>query len=274
MHRTLTSHRVRARCALLLGVLVAACTLPVVASAWGGAGHRVIAAMAETRLSAPVAAEVHRLLAVSGATTLADVAAWADNVREEQPQSALAKATTKLHFINFADSGCVYDAARDCAGGQCDVAAIDRYATILKDRSRSDEDRAEALRFLVHFVGDAHQPLHAGYRNDRGGNTFQVQINGKGSNLHSVWDRDLLASRKQGWRKTAVALQPSPREVASGSPRDWAEASCRLTRDAGIYPKRRTIGPHYLDTLRPLAEQRLQRASVELAALLERALAR
>jgi hypothetical protein len=274
LRRRHPSHSGRRLRALLLGVLLMACATSVDAQAWGGAGHRIIATMAEKRLNAPVAAEVHRLLAVSGATTLADVAAWADDLREEIPQSALGKATTKLHYIQFADADCAYDAARDCAGGQCVVAAIDRYATVLRDRSRSDSERAAALRFLVHFVGDAHQPLHAGYRSDRGGNNYQVQIGGKGSNLHSVWDYDLLASRKQGWRKVALTLQPSPREIAAGTPRDWAEASCRLTRDAGIYPKRRTIGTRYLDTLRPLADQRLQRASIELAAVLERALAR
>ncbi len=260
------------RFALALGLLVLVGAGD--AFAWGARGHRIIAAMAEARLDAPVDAEVKRLLAVTGAGELADVAAWADELREETPQSPLAKATTKLHYINFADSACRYEAARDCPGGQCVVAAIDRYAAILAERSRPDAERAEALRFLVHFVGDAHQPLHAGYRDDRGGNNFQVQLDGKGTNLHSVWDFDVLKTRRLGWRRHAEALQPPRREAARGTPRDWAEASCRLTRDGGIYPRSRKLGPRYLAAMQPVAEQRLQRAAIELAAVIQRALAR
>ncbi|MEO8010468.1 MAG: S1/P1 nuclease, partial [Dokdonella sp.] len=237
---------------MFFAALLAAFALPADTLAWGGAGHRVIAQMAQSRLSAHVATEVQRLLAVTGATTLADVATWADNLRDQQGDSALAKATAKMHYINFANADCQYDAARDCPNGQCVVAAIDRFAAMLGDRSRSDAERAEALRFLVHFVGDVHQPLHAGYRSDRGGNNHQVQIDGRGSNLHSVWDHDLLASHQQGWRKVAMALRPSQRDAATGTPRDWAEASCRLTRDAGIYPKQRKIGPRYLDAMREI----------------------
>ncbi len=260
------------RFALAFGLFVLACAGD--SFAWGARGHRVIAAMAEARLDGPVESELKRLLAVTGARELADVAAWADELREETPQSPLAKATTKLHYVNFSDAGCRYDAARVCPGGQCVVAAIDRYAAILGERSRPDAERAEALRFLVHFVGDAHQPLHAGYRSDRGGNEFQVRLGGKGSNLHSVWDFDVLSIRRIGWRRYAAALQPPRREAAHGRPRDWAEASCRLTRDGGVYPSSRKLDARYLAAMQPIAEQRLQRAAIELAAMIQRALAR
>ncbi len=154
------------------------------------------------------------------------------------------------------------------------VAAIDRYAAILGDRTRPDTERVEALRFLVHFVGDAHQPLHAGYRPDRGGNEFQVRLGDKGTNLHSVWDFDVLSIRRIGWRRYAAALQPPRREAAHGRPRDWAEASCRLTRDGGVYPSSRKLDARYLAAMQPIAEQRLQRAAIELAAMIQRALAR
>src|SRR5690606_36773485 len=73
--------------------------------------------------------------------------------------------------------------------------AIRTQAAILADRERSDADRLQALKFVVHFVGDVHQPMHAGYARDRGGNTIQVNYRGRGSNLHSLWDSTLL-----GWR--------------------------------------------------------------------------
>lgn len=257
-----------------LALLVVFAAQAGVARAWSEAGHRIVAAMAEVRLTPGVGKQVHALLAVSGAQSMADVAGWADDVRNDPQQRALARATTKLHFINFTDSACRYDAARDCPGGQCIVAGIDHYTAVLADRRRSDTERAEALRFLVHFVGDVHQPLHAGYRSDRGGNDHQVQFDGKGSNLHAIWDTQVLRSRRLGWRAYADAIQPRPDFRAGGTPRDWAEESCRMSRDDGLYPRTRKVGKAYLDRMRPLAERRLRQAAVRLADRLEGALGR
>lgn len=246
--------------------------MPLPVRAWGAAGHRIIAAMAEQRLTPAARAEARRLLAPSGAGSLADVAAWADQVREDPAQRELARATAKLHFINFSDARCGREPARDCVDGDCVVAAIARYAALLGDRARSDAERAQALRFLVHFVGDAHQPLHAGYRVDRGGNNHQVRLGDKGTNLHTVWDFDVLGSRKLGWRKYALRLQPPARARAGGTPREWAEESCRITRDAGVYPRSRTLDARYLEAMRPIAEKRLRLAAIRLADLLDDAL--
>ncbi|MBX3691587.1 MAG: S1/P1 nuclease [Dokdonella sp.] len=264
--------------ACLLGLARAALVVFAVqagtAMAWSEAGHRIVAAMAEARLSPGVDAQVRALLAVSGAQSMADVAGWADDVRKDPQQRELARATTKLHFINFADARCRYDAARDCPGGQCIVAGIDHYTAVLADRKRPDAERAEALRFLVHFVGDVHQPLHAGYRSDRGGNDHQLQFDGKGTNLHAIWDTQVLRSRRLGWRAYADAIQPRPDLRAAGTPRDWAEESCRISRDDGLYPRSRKLREAYLARMRPLAERRLRLAAVRLADRLEAALGR
>jgi hypothetical protein len=244
--------------------------LPALAHAWGPAGHRLVAELAQGQLDPAIAAQARRLI---GGQSLADVATWADDLRHDESQRALGRATAPLHYINFADSACRYDAARDCANGRCVVAAIERYANVLGDRSRSDAERAEALRFVVHFVADAHQPLHAGYRADRGGNRFQVQFNGRGSNLHSVWDTPVLASRKLGWPRYARELARTPLPAATGSAAQWAEESCRATRDDGIYPDKHRVDARYLARMRPLAERRVRSAAARLAAVLERALA-
>ena len=241
------------------------------AHAWGPAGHRMVAELAERRLAPAARADVHRLLHILRADSLADVATWADDLRRDPEQAARGRATAPLHFINFASADCRYDAARDCPGGRCVVAAISEHARVLGNRSRSDADRADALRMLVHFVADAHQPLHAGYRADRGGNRYQVQLDGKGSNLHSVWDSPVLASRGLGWRRHAAALARMQAPRGGGSPASWAEESCRMTRD--IYPEGHRVGQDYLDRLRPLAERRVREAGVRLAELLERSLA-
>jgi hypothetical protein len=246
--------------------------LPSAAFAWGPAGHRMVAALAEAQLHASARREVLHLLAVSADISLADVANWADDIRDDPLGSALARQTTRMHFINFPDSGCHYDAARICAGGQCVVAAIDAYAAALGDRTRPDQERAQALRFLVHFVGDVHQPLHAGYRPDRGGNNYQVRIDGKGSNLHSIWDSRILGSRRLGWKDYARRLERQPIADDDENPIDWAEQSCRVVRDDGVYPGSRTIDKAYLARMRPLAELQIRRAGARLATLLNREL--
>ena len=244
--------------------------LPMLAHAWGPTGHRMVAELAQGQLKPATLAQAQRLI---GGQSLAEVATWADDLRHDKSRRAFGRATAPLHYVNFGGPDCRYSAARDCPGGRCVIAAIERYAGVLGDRSRSDTERAEAMRFVVHLVADAHQPLHAGYRADRGGNRYQVQLNGRGSNLHSVWDSPVLASRKLGWPRYARELARSPLPVASGSAAGWAEESCRATRDDGIYPEQHRIDARYLARMRPLAERRVRSAAARLAALLERALA-
>ncbi|MEO7934672.1 MAG: S1/P1 nuclease, partial [Dokdonella sp.] len=181
--------------------------LPSIASAWGPSGHRIVAKLAEHQLDMKTGREVRRLLGVLGAKSLTDIANWADEMRSDPSQRELSRATSRLHFVNFADSRCHYDPPKICANGQCVVAAINRYAAVLGDRSASDRSRAEALRYLVHFVGDAHQPLHASYRSDRGGNNYQVRLRGKGSNLHLIWDSKIIGSRHLSWQNYARKLE-------------------------------------------------------------------
>jgi hypothetical protein len=227
--------------------------------------------LAEAQLDASARPEVLRLLAISGNDSLADVSNWADDVREDPAQRELSRQTSRMHYVNFNDARCHFEAESICAGGQCVVAAIDRYAGTLGDRSRSDAERAEALRFLAHFVADVHQPLHAGYRPDKGGNTFQIRLDGKGGNLHSVWDSRIIASRKISWQAYARQLASKPLAIADGDPRAWAEQSCRITRD-GVYPPSRNITPAYLADHLETVDQQLQRGSARLAMLLNQSL--
>lgn len=246
--------------------------LPSVAFAWGPAGHRMIATIAEKQVDASTHSEIHHLLGILGASSLADIANWADEMRSDPAQRKLSRATSRLHYVNFSDSRCHYDSAKICPSGQCVVAAINRYAKVLGDRAAGDSARADALRYLVHFVGDAHQPLHAGYRTDRGGNNHQVRVNGKGSNLHSIWDSKILASRHLRWQDYARRLERQPVADHHENPVDWAEQSCRITRDDGVYPSGRTIDKIYLDRMRPVAENQIRLAAKRLADLLDRQL--
>jgi nuclease S1 len=248
------------------------------AQAWGERGHRLVGALAERELSPAALAQVRELLAGEPDPTLAGVSVWADEMRETNPWSA------PLHYVRIRDRSCRFDAARDCTDGGCVVGAIDRYARQLADRRAPDVQRRHALKFLVHFVADVHQPLHSGYRPDKGGNAFQISMRRpasqpQGTNLHAVWDYFMLAQTDEPLALHAERLQAQG-AIDAGAPfvpaeaTHWAETSCRLTDREGFYPRRPGRLPAgYLERFRPLAEQRVREAAAELTLLLEGALA-
>ena len=277
-------------------VLVALLCLGMVpaASGWGALGHSMVGELAERHLDPKARAEVARLLAGEPDPTLAGVANWADTLRNSDPERF--KATARWHYINAQGGGCGFDLARDCPDGDCVVGAIEKQRAILADRSQPIEARRDALKFIVHFVGDAHQPMHAGSRTDAGGNGFQVSLRTPlepeayarskyvdgvmGTNLHSVWDYYILASNNLDLRQYSDRLDklpwppypvPSKYDVM---PLAWAGESCRLIDARGLYPPedRHTMDHAYLDAMRPLAEQRVRQAAWRLAQLLNQSL--
>ncbi|MGN6788875.1 MAG: S1/P1 nuclease [Rhodanobacteraceae bacterium] len=255
--------------AIMAATLAAMLSCATPAFAWGPLGHRIVARLAEAQLTPHAFVEAQKLLALRGADHLDDVAVWADDLRDTDP--ALFQRTKRLHFVNFHSRDCIYEPPRDCRDGECVVAAIDKYSAILANRSNSTATRAEALAFLVHFVGDIHQPLHADYRDDAGGNLYQVRWRGRGTNLHRIWDSTMLdslhLSAAQYTRKLEAERAPLP---IAGTPAEWAEESCRIVRDGGVYPASRTISQTYVDRELPIAERRLRQAGARLAGLLNR----
>ena len=257
-----------------LAVLVAAAP----AWAWGPLGHRIVADLAAAGLTPRARAQVGTLLASEHARSLADIANWADEIRDAPSYGELGRETAPLHYVNMHGS-CDYKPALDCPDGQCVVGAIDHYAAILGNRRLPLHERAQALNFVVHFVGDVHQPLHAGYKDDRGANDYQVRFEGEGGNLHRVWDSGLLSTRHLGAREYAALLQkqgpvtlPAPIEPFADRPAQWAEESCRIVMNRGVYPWGHIISDDYIARERPIAERRLRLAGVRLADLLNRVL--
>lgn len=262
-----------------LGAVLLACTLAWPAQAWGPLGHAIIAQLAQRQLNADARAEVLRLLGAGHADSLAAVSSWADAIQDDPAERGLWQRTRRQHYVDFRGPTCEFEPALDCRAGQCVVAGIAHYVAVLADRSQGDAVRAEALKFVVHFVGDVHQPLHAGYRNDRGGNTWQVRFERRGSNLHRVWDSGLLASRRLAAPAYARLLETRPGLPPRAEAGDatayarWAQESCRITAQPGFYPEARRIDAAYVRAERPVAEQRLRVAGQRLAAILNAALA-
>ena len=249
-------------------------TIALPANAWGPLGHRLVARLADDDLSPQARAGIARLLRGQADPTLAGVANWADDLRSNDP--ALGKRSARWHYVNIGDPDCAFDAARDCPGGDCVVAAIQEQTAILSDASRSDADRLQALKFVVHFVGDVHQPLHAGHADDRGGNDYQVNWRGKGTNLHSLWDSGMLNAQRldeEAWLARLRAL-PVPAPVSplpARAPQLWAEQSCKVVIAPGFYPAGHVIDDTYVDAHLPIAESQLRLGGARLAAVLNAA---
>ena len=131
--------------------------VPATAAAWGPSAHRIVAELAERQLDTAVREEIGRLLKRSGSSSLVGIANWADEIRDEGADSELAQRTRRMHFVNFTSAECRYDPGRLCVGGACAVAAIETTRSPWRPRSQRRRTR-QALRFLVHFVADIHQP--------------------------------------------------------------------------------------------------------------------
>jgi hypothetical protein len=232
------------------------------AHAWGSEGHKVIATLAQAQLTPTARREVDRLLAQEPGATLPLISTWADEHRNP--------ATAPWHYVNFPRNTCTYDAERDCQGGVCVVGAIDRQTKVLGSGA-TDPEKLLALKYLVHFVGDVHQPLHAGYLDDKGGNTYQLQAFMRGSNLHALWDSGLIRSLNQDVDAISTRLLPTASRVSEFSPVAAAEESCQIVGSPGYYPDRQ-VGQDYIDKFLPTLEQRLALAGARLAALLNRVL--
>lgn len=273
-------------------IVIALLCLGVVSTAfaWSRLGHGLVGELAERHLDPVAKAEVARLLAGEPDPTLGGVASWADDLRNTDPERF--KATSRWHYINAKGGGCAFDLARDCPDGNCVVGAIEKQRAILADRSQPLDARRDALKFIVHLVGDAHQPMHAGNRTDSGGNGYQISLRTPiqpeayarekyvdgvmGTNLHSIWDYYVLADEGLGLQDYANRLDrqpwppfPAPSKV-DFMPLAWAGESCRLIDARGIYPANdeHKMDSAYLDAMRPLAEQRVRQAAWRLAQLL------
>lgn len=261
---------------LISALLITLLVLPADAYAWGRLGHRLVAALAWDDLTPATRAQIARLLEGEADPTLPGIASWADELREHDPD--LGKRSSKWHYVNIGEDDCHYDAAKHCANGNCVVEAIRVQTEILADRTRSKAERQQALKFVVHFIGDVHQPLHAGFAHDKGGNDVQVNLDGRGTNLHSLWDSGMLNAAgldEMQWLQRlramplAVAMARDPLPPASV---EWAEESCRIALRPGLYPPKAVIGEDYVQTWRPLAEMQLRRGGAQLAATLNAAL--
>jgi len=259
---------------LSMGLLWAALLLiPPSAFGWGPEGHRVVVMMARQHLRPQTAARVQELL---GAESIEDASTWADQIAHStRPETA------PWHYIDIPLRDSRLDLRRECPQGQCVVAKTEQFLAVLGDPRATYARRQEALKFVLHFVADLHQPLHCEDHYDRGGNAQRVIFEGHPDNLHWVWDTGLLEEIDRDPRSLAARLdhEITPQERTawqSGSIEDWVMESHRLAAQVA-YRRAWVFFPALLNrTYDGRAEDvirlQLERASVRLAWLLNQRL--
>jgi nuclease S1 len=244
------------------------------ALAWGRMAHRAATRLAEIRLSPRARAAIAELL--DEGESLVDASTWADENSRSIPGSAA------WHYVNVPISAPRYS-PRDCHG-DCVVSRLDEFRRILADPRAPKARRRMALRYVVHLLEDAHQPMHVGDRRDRGGNAVQLQYYRDETNLHQIWDSGLFRQAHYDERSLAsdligLAREPRSRDWPEGTVEDWVNESLEAARQAYRVPGTRELlrsgmrlGRDYEEANLPLARKRLAQAGVRLSQVLNEAL--
>jgi hypothetical protein len=160
---------------------------------WGKNGHRATGKIAEKHLTRKAKRSIDKILK---GQSLAFVATYADEIKSDKKYNKYYS----WHYINM-DLDQTYEEAEKNPKGDL-VTGINTCIEILNDKNSSDNEKNFHLKMLVHFMGDLHQPMHIGRKEDKGGNSIQVEWFGKGSNLHRVWDTNMI----DDWEMSYIEL--------------------------------------------------------------------
>ena len=254
---------------VLAAAAIAIC-LPSPAAAWGQLGHRVIGEIAGERISGKTRAELELIL---GEEDLAEASTWSDEQRSN-PATFWQREAGAYHYVTVPE-GQTYAEVSPPEEGDA-LTALDRFAATVRDPNASREDKALALKFIIHIVGDVHQPLHTGNGDDRGGNDVRVRWFGNETNLHSVWDTQMIEGKSLSYTEYATWLdrQIEPADTIAwweANPQVWIGESTQI-RDT-IYPaagqEMPSLSYDYQFEHLATAEMRMQQGGVRLAAYLD-----
>jgi len=237
--------------------------------AWGHDGHGAVGVMALGQLSAETRFKLERVLGSVDDQTIVEACNWPDAVRGTEEW----EWSYPLHYINIPPGESGYSESRDCPDQKCATEAIKKYALELGDQRASNEKRRQAFAWVCHLVGDLHQPLHAGYAHDRGGNEFEITFKGEKTNLHNFWDRALIKERVGNWQGLIrvsgnfPTVQTTDSWTAEMVDR-WTEESHQLVEQE-LYPTNPDITQNYADKSWAILQQRINTAASRLALIIE-----
>ena len=266
-------------CLILLSAVLLILSPVDKASAWGADGHRLICAMAEAKLTPEAKSMLSETLRMgkfldnNADEDFPEACLWPDKARH-----TTHKGSYEEHFINVPKSEDSVDLARDCAALNCVATAIQRNLVYLSRDAQGKREKARkaaALRFLAHFVGDLHQPLHVGNGEDWGGNKIRVNWYGKKANLHGIWDYEILKKAGITYPDSLEYLQEIKPEDSPSDVLAWIRTSFRLARDnaykdteGNLIASGDTLGDDYFERAKPIVMSQISLSSSRLAYLL------
>lgn len=231
---------------------------------WGATGHRTVGEIAEQHLSRKAKRAIENILGGEG---LAFVSTYGDEIKSDKKYD---KYYTQ-HYVNF-EFGQTYEESEKEERGDL-VMGIENCIKILKDPNSSDEDKVFYLKFLVHLIGDLHQPLHVGRAEDKGGNDIKVLWHYKKSNLHRVWDSDIIESWNMSYKELTENAKKLSKEqvkfIQQGSLLDWTYESQELAKK--VYASAKLddkLGYRYSYEFFPIVRDQLQKGGIRLAKVL------
>lgn len=231
---------------------------------WGKNGHRVTGKIAEKHLTRKAKKKIDKLLK---GQTLAFVSTYADEIKSDRAY----RSYSPWHYVNMGLSETYEESSKNPQGDL--VTGIAKCISVLKDDSSSDADKNFHLKMLVHFIGDLHQPLHIGRKEDKGGNDVQVQWFGRGTNLHSVWDSKMIDDYDMSYTDLAENAEELSKKqiefIEQGSVVDWVNEVHQITDD--VY-KSANVGENlryrYSYDHFATVRQQLQKGGIRLAKVL------
>lgn len=234
-------------------------------SDWGQNGHRTTGKIAEENLTKKAKRKIDKILQ---GESLAVASTFADEIKSD----SRFRKFDPWHYVNLPEGETKYDESTAAPGGDL-LYAIRKCVEILKDESTSREDQEFYLKMLAHFIGDLHQPLHAGRGEDKGGNDIQVRWFNNGTNLHSVWDTKMIESYNMSYTELAQNrkdLSPAQKRlIAAGSFEDWMYESKELSKK--VYDSAEVgekLSYRYMYDWFPVVREQLQKGGIRLAKVL------
>lgn len=230
---------------------------------WGQNGHRIVGDIAADYLSPKAQEAVDRVL---GPTSMAIASTWMDRIKSDPAYDH----THDWHWVTIPD-GMIYEETEKNPNGDL----INTLRTIIKELksgSLSPEEEAKKLKMLIHLVGDIHQPMHVGNGKDRGGNETEVEWFDEESNLHRVWDTEMIEETKLSYTELSAAVNhPTEKQIQewqNSNVLDWAYESMGVRDQVYDLPGDDQIGYEYQYKNRDLLDRQLLKAGVRLAGVL------
>ncbi len=244
-------------------LLISSCYFTTIVLAWGQTGHRVVGEVAQHHLNEKALKKVENIL---GKESLAIASTWMDEIRSDSEYNY----THDWHWVTIPDSTTYSNTIKNKKGDV--IVEINHIIKELKKHQLSAEKEQTDLKFLIHLVGDVHQPLHVGNGKDKGGNEVKVKWFWKNTNLHRIWDSGMIDGKKLSYTELAKAIDHyDDKQIQlwqNSKTIDWANESVNLRKKVYDFGSNKNLNYKYLYRHWNLVCLRLEQAGIRLAGIL------